>query len=786
MEKMEEKDNMNKFTSEKKFSNNKNIIQVSKEDFLDGDLVSLINALIKSLKEYYQVSSGNDSDANNLFLYYKEEQQNIQLLLNNIIINNQYEKINEVFEKFNSLGEIISQLQENSKSNLQNLKLFFEDAKIIFKNIQVKRYKQLKEHSKAKSFHDLNKFKMHSFSSDYKTQVDKLYNQLTTLMNKLSDFDYIIEKTNSDSAVYFNNLKNSIKNILGELINYVLQIEEKSNLQSSQYSSTLAEESLGTKTKSTYDLNQEIEKFKMSNILKDKRIRDLTSEIQKMKKKYNSNVDFYDFNNSEINTNKNIQNILSEKNNIISNLQKQINVYEQNEAILNKQLDDLNNQFQFKINQYENQIKILKIKLSTNINTTKNKLFINNINKSNTEQKNKNNKNIDKIYSSTEHNMSLTTPNDAENLKYKYNSNMNILKNKNMNLIKQIKAQKIIIDNLNKEKESYKNKLDEIDKMNKYQIEEMSNNIFKTNKIIEQKDELIKQLREKLEQPNAQININMGNHTNNNEILLIKLENEKLKKEISLLKKNNNNNLSEDNNISSLKAKNSELEENIDLLRSKIEQQEKIINNLELEISKKKEQIEGMNDFIAKLQAKIENSDITVQKKESRKFPKSEVDINKDSEISEKMKNLLDLLNNANKDIATLQKKNKELQFKLDDKELEEDLSGFRTEEVNFSNYEEEFDLRKMINGAKVKNKSEDIYIDYPGVQNIKNKYKCLQTKMVMLEEQIKILLCNINCNSGKIKPQINQICQIMRIPAKNIQLIFAGKNKKKILGLID
>jgi hypothetical protein len=95
---------------------------------------------------------------------------------------------------------------------------------------------------------------MHSFSSDYKTQVDKLYNQLITLMNKLSDFDYIIEKTNSDSAVYFNNLKNSIKNILGELINYVLQIEEKSNLQSSQYSSTLAEESLGTKTKSTYDL----------------------------------------------------------------------------------------------------------------------------------------------------------------------------------------------------------------------------------------------------------------------------------------------------------------------------------------------------------------------------------------------------------------------------------------------------------------------------------------------------------------------------------------------------
>ena len=131
-------------------------------------------------------------------------------------------------------------------------------------------------------------------------------------------------------------------------------------------------------------------------------------------------------------------------------------------------------------------------------------------------------------------------------------------------------------------------------------------------------------------------------------------------------------------------------------------------------------------------------------------------------------------------------KKNKELQFKLEDKELEEELSGFRTEEVNFSNYEEEFDLKKIINGAKIKNKSEDIYIDYPGIQSVKNKYKALQIRMGLLEDQIKILLSNINCNNNKIKPQVNQICQLMRIPAKNIQLIIAGKNKKKIFGLED
>ena len=88
--------------------------------------------------------------------------------------------------------------------------------------------------------------------------------------------------------------------------------------------------------------------------------------------------------------------------------------------------------------------------------------------------------------------------------------------------------------------------------------------------------------------------------------------------------------------------------------------------------------------------------------------------------------------------------------------------------------------------GAKDKNKSEDINIDYPDMQIIKDKYKKLSINNNMLEEQVKILISNINCNNSKIKPQINQICQLMKIPAKNIQLIIAGKNKKKILGILD
>jgi hypothetical protein len=500
--------------------------------------------------------------------------------------------------------------------------------------------------------------------------------------------------------------------------------------------------------------------------------------------------------------NNNIKKILAEKNNQIFNLQKQLNIYEQNENNFNKQVDELNNRFQKKIQQYENQILMLKNNSGNNINN-KNHQSRNNMNY---------NKQMNPI-SKSEFNINVQSQDGNRHLVNEYQSKIKALNNKNINLMKILKKQKNNIDVLNKEIVNYKNKIAQFDQLNKIQIEEMNNNIYKNNKIIEQKDELIKQLREKKEIPNSQININMSNQPNNNEIILLKFENEKLKNEIASLKssrKGNTNNLLT-NNISpslygnnnqdsqklninlmnenkTLKTKITQLEENIKLLTSKNEEQKNTIKNLEIQLDKKQEEIAGLHDFIVKLQSKLENEDFIIQKSNVGKTSKSQMDIKNQSDqnIAEKMKNYLDLLNKANNDISALQKKNKELQFKLEEKQLEEDLSGFRTEEVNFSNYEEEFDLKKMVNGARDKNRSEDINIDYPGMQGVKEKYKDLQQNMNMLEEQVKILISNINCNNNKIKPQISQICQIMRIPAKNIPLIIAGKNKKKSLGLID
>ena len=89
-----------------------------------------------------------------------------------------------------------------------------------------------------------------------------------------------------------------------------------------------------------------------------------------------------------------------------------------------------------------------------------------------------------------------------------------------------------------------------------------------------------------------------------------------------------------------------------------------------------------------------------------------------------------------------------------------------------------------MANGARDKNRSEDINIDYPGIQGVKEKLKELEFKYSNLVEQIKILIGNIPVNQ-KIKPQIVQICQLLGYSPKTTgRIITSSKEKKKILGI--
>jgi hypothetical protein len=381
---------------------------------------------------------------------------------------------------------------------------------------------------------------------------------------------------------------------------------------------------------------------------------------------------------------------------------------------------------------------------------------------------------------------------------------------------KKIEELKIKINQLNKEIINNKRKQNAFeDNNNKYvkQIDDMNNNILYLNKIIEQKDELIKQL-------NDNRNNELSTDINNNNLINLQLENEQLKNQIQELMNANNNNLLLNDKINSgnMNMQNNDYISKIKELtlenqkyKDSIAKTNEIITKLEFDINKKNEEIEGMKAFTYKLQKQLEKKRDEDDKFEKEKKNVSSLTIKNENETScntepnrrksnnnkdqnksfgpkdvntDMINNILNQLNDANKQINTLQNKNKELQYQLEEKQVQKDLSGFRTEDVNFSNYEEEFDLKKMVNGARDKNRSEDINIDYPGVQGIKDKYKELLQNMNMLEEQVKILLCNISCNN-KIKPQITQICQLMRIPAKNIQMIIAGKDKKKALGLM-
>jgi hypothetical protein len=918
----------------------------NKKNIYDNEFIALINGLNESIKEYYKVSNHNISETNNLISFYEENNKSLEILLNEIINTNQFNRLNEFISQINNINEIMNQLQMNSNSSQKNLDLFFGDAIILFQKMKMKR----KEKLLMKNYSERNLDKQNEFnireSGRINTNINGSLNDINNMrpfnnaylkiinsLNKLSDFNYLINGEDINMSNNFINAINSIKKELEFLMNLI-----KNNLDQNldNYSNSLT-----TRSKSSSrTLKKEIEILKKKNMYNEKRNKELINQVKLYKNnttlrenpsgtdtdsknldnssnlKLNNNMKLQIMkleklikekdiiiNSLKNNQNKMLINLINQKDSKIIGLEKELNVYQKNENFLSAQIPDLNSKFQMKINQYENQISLLN-----NKNISLNRIILNK-NKEIAKLQNENNglkqlsshnssnikvqkreenslneyayqdkikelqneieqyKNMmiqyeNQIKKLTNNGMNNQINNnnnnflqnnkeneDIEKLKNMigiYEQQLNAMKEKYNTIYKYSEGQKITINQLNREIMNYKRKEKQSEEtIIKYikQIEEMNNNILNTNRIIEQKDELIKSLNErkeiqinKIQNPiNNQINTGI----NNKEIYELRLENQNLKNQIEELKLNKNNYLDPNNNKMILKNKiingdnlkelqelniklmeennsiqfqNKELlEKNKELtlqnnnLQLSLNSQKEEYSKLEKEIKKKDEELEGLRAVIFKLNSQLEmKDDIVVQLKKknafgpealSQDYRKSNLIQQKNSNLINKtnenqnegyIKNIINQLNDAEKKISILQNKNRELQFKLDEKQVQKEMSGYRTEDNNISNYEEEFDLKKMVNGARDKIRSEDINIDYPGVQGIKDKYRELLQNMNMLEEQIKILICNINCNNNKIKPQIRQICQLMRIPAKKIELIIAGKDKKKALGILD
>ena len=780
----------------------------------DEEFVSLINSLNESIKEYYKVSKNNIIEANNILDSYQQQAQIINNLILEINNTSSYEKLDELFDLTRKTLEVIIQMKMNSNSNNKNLAMFFDDAKILFKSMKAKRKEKLIEAN-----NDINKqinqpssdSYMGSFNSENKfnnrlednyfninnnlninnnndillKNINAIYSRVIKILNNFSVYNYVISKVDFEESNKYNNLQNSLKKELENLFIFL-----KKNLNQGK---SLAQ------TKSCVDINEntkfkrskskphdnELEKLKMINESNKKKLLELNNQLNFYKNKVkelemrnNSMIiKLKNFEQTKFgfqNNNNDVYNELNKKDMQILNLQKQLKVFQMNENSLNAQINNLNDQFTQKINEYEYE----RANLSQTVLSQK------------------------KTISNLQNNLNMKQK-ELENLKestFKGNNNNYDLDKKLEIMNMELKEKQSKINALIQDIKNYQRK----EMINQEQIENMNNNIFNYEKIIKEKDDLIN-----------------NNYKDNNDVFKIKLENEKLKKQIEELKNSNNNNYLQNQkmingNINSYEMPNNQ-EYTIKLNELTQENQElkqslSLINEsktkLELELSKKNDELEGYKQVIFKLQNKLEqNNDIEEELKKRlnternvdalntktemnlREQNQSNKNLNKSFEMPKDaniqlMNKYLGQLNEAERKISLLQNKNKELQFKLDEKQVEREFSGYRTEDYNFSNYEEEFDLKKMVNGAREKNRSEDINIDYPGVQSVKDKYKELLQNMHLLEEQVKILISNINI-TNKIKPQISQICQLMRIKAENIQAIIAGKDKKKNLGLI-
>ena len=792
----------------------------------DEEFVSLINSLNESIKEYYKVSKNNINEANTILLSYEQQAQEILNLMQHIINTSSNEKLEDLFTQIPKALEVITQMKINANSNFNNLNMFFDDAKILFKNMKFKRkeklneinnnlniqYNQTSSDSYTNSFHLENDNNIrnkidgnniigkqsnldNNLNNLFFNTINVIYSRIKKMLNNFSEFNYMIRKVNSEESNKFNNLQNNIKKELEKLFLFLKKnlgkILNKPLIQNKS-STNINEKGINQRSKSIQNERGNFEKLKRLNETYKNKINELNNMLigyknknrelemktnnlrtqlkneEQLKMNFPNNMNQNNF----INNNLGLNNTLKQKDLQIKNLQRQLQIFQTNENSLNVQINNLNNQFNQKINQYEYEMSNMSQIIA----------------------------NQKKVMASLQNNLNIKQ-NELENYQKSMENQNNYDLEKNIQMLNmELKEKQSKINALNEELKNYQRK----EEINQKQIEDMNNNIFNYENIIKQKDELIN-----------------NNYKDNNEVFKFKLENEKLKKQIDELKNSNNNYLLQNQkmingNINSYEVpeirnqeyitKINDLTQEIQNLKQNLSTINEEKTKLQIDINKKNDELDGYKQVIFKLQNKLEqNNDkeeefkkrlnternISGHKTETsiRDQNQNNKNLNKSFEITKDnntqlMNKFLGQLNEAEKKISLLQNKNKELQFKLDEKQVEKEFSGYRTEDYNFSNYEEEFDLKKMVNGAREKNRSEDINIDYPGVQTVKDKYKELLQNMHLLEEQVKYLICNINITS-KMKPQISQICQLMRIKSENIQAILAGKDKKKMLGLI-
>ena len=795
--------------------NNKLLYKQKSIRFAENNSKSEINKNVKDLKYNVLYSKLNNKHLNlnskdrAQFYKNKTNKEKSQLLTRGSV-NNEYFK-----EKENELISL-SGHENKSKSISPN------KSKNTAEADELKRLRMINK----KLSSELNKYKsnMHDKNvGNNQNNNNNNFNNFEKINIFIKDKDKVISKLKKE----MNQSTIKFKDILTQYKSQIVKLQDENNYlkvnsaYSVKNSNTFSEydkslnSKLSTLMKENKQLKESIEEMKMRNLKNG--FKNNSEQNLNSKKNINNNID-----------NQTQKSEIDELKNKMAVLQK----YFSKKQAENK---DLNNQLNILKKKLVEEKKILSnknLELSQNLINKQNELI--SLQK---ENYNKNNEitNLKGVISQRNSDNAAHISKDEHekiisNLKSKIKElESNIEKNKNIQLEKyqqlsslqnELTEKDVLIQEQNNNLEQIKTQLFSLEVENK----NLLNTIETLNKTISSKenDDNIINLNEQLkEQKNLNNNLN-------DELTKIKNDNELLKnkvisseKKISLLKVNSDMNEEQSNSIEQLKGEIQSLKFENEKLNYQYNQlKENLGIDGEDKFNKQNQEIEGLKQLIQKLQKEREKGDSEISniKRENEKMKNqiirlSETLPNEYNELQKQYQALeikykLLKKNNPNintpnksktedkqeeklsqevadlkKEIEQLKKKNNELIAQLEDKEIKKNFYDNRSEDANKSNYEEEFDLRKMAKGARDKNRSQDINIDYPGIQTYKEKIRELEFYYNSLETLIKKLLLTIQC-TPKNKTYVTELCRMVGFDLEMTNKIVTNKNKNSIFGL--
>ena len=816
VEQIKEKNNNNKINL---FNDEQNLIIFLEET----------NVLFKSIKQKYKIKYEEWSHYISISTSSKSKNNSIKI---NPINNMTDLKDKKIYYKidYNNYNNY-TYIKKRTKSTENKNQFFSNDSK----NMHLCKSQKLltdnmannRTMKSARNRNNINdkRFNLINLSIPMNNRSHSIYNidiRNEVLLNKYFKNE---SKTNLDSVKYSN--KNKNKKIESGNINYEREIEHlnKENLYYKKLVNLLTNKSKndisGISTNNNSNSNSSvikssdnkklIDKLKVKEneiLSKDKKIKALYQEISQYKNLINnmnyrnikSDINYIFNDNNNINNNnqryktesnssnkiKNNKNCNS-NDNIIKMVKREDILYqnrnenvdyigkirylERENDMIKSKLNKINFELVQKCKKLENENLLFKKEIIDLKKQLKKEININeDLNKTNKDQKIKFEYEISKI-------------NDKRTELSKF------LSNKNSEIISL--QQEIMLKD--KELENYKILLNK---------KNSNTNIEENEKIKQYYTKIIKEKETKEIELNSEINI----LNKKNDIL--SQQNEKKKKEISKLSIN----------IKELEDELVKKKEEINTTNQKIKiDSNKEIKEYEIALKKLKDENDGLKEFTLKQQKllldneqKEEKINLLQKEKETLKQYFIDMDIplpplpiiqsnesihknNKSKKekyktfeskfTEEECFNILLQLNEAKKEIASLKKKNEQLFNDLDSKRLKNECFQHISSEKPLSNYEEEFDLKKMVKGVKDKNRSQDINIDYPGIQQIKEKYRELDFYYNSLEDLVKKMLLSSTC-TNKNKTYISELCKIVGFNDDITNKIINNKIKKGILNM--